>query len=257
LSYLTTSISSRAVDAPLPVSSFTLLSKLFPLVLDGSSNVRSQLLKLLRALPVADVQDHVSEFLPYTRAAMTHLAADIRLFAIDLLGWLLEKAGNEVVSCPGGWTKTMNCFLTVLGWHTQDSGKWSGNGINFGKPGSEGRPMARALQVMATFLEAGLATEATETGDNSSAATFPIWYVEQHLLPQKSNAFGYLDLFAMSKDGENESMEDRDARLWLFDSMFRSNVERGIESARTEGGEVGRTAAALAKVVRENVKGDG
>ena len=155
-------MTSRSVASPLPQPLSALLPKLYPLVLDGSSTVRTQLLKLFRSLPSGEMEDHVAEILPYVRAGMTHLAADIRLFAVDVLCWLLEDAGSEVVSCAGGWYKTLSCFLTILGWSTQDSMKWSSNRARFGKSGSEGRPMAKTLLALAEFLNAGIGQQSPD-----------------------------------------------------------------------------------------------
>ena len=56
------------MDSPLPQPVSVILPALLPLILDASNNVRTQLLKLLRALPAADVEDHVAQLLPYVRA---------------------------------------------------------------------------------------------------------------------------------------------------------------------------------------------
>jgi pre-rRNA-processing protein IPI1 len=252
LAYLTTFMTSRPVGSPLPQPVSTLLPKLYPLILDGSSSVRIQLLKLFRSLPPGEIEDRVIDMLPYVRAGMTHLAAEIRLFAVDVLCWLLEDAGSEVVSCAGGWYKTLNCFLTILGWSTQDAMKWSSNRASFGKSGSEGKPMARALQALAEFVHAGIGQRsvgASQIGDAPLQGSFPICYNHQHQLPQKSNAFGYLNLFGMPKDDATEMLEDREDRQRVFDKSFRASVEMGLEAARMEGGDVGRAAAALTKAL--------
>jgi pre-rRNA-processing protein IPI1 len=245
-------MASRPVDSPLPQPLSTWLPKLYPLILDGSSSVRAQLLKLFRSLPPGEIEDHVSDILPYVRAGMTHLAADIRLSAVDVLCWLLEDSGLEVVSCAGGWYKTLNCFLTILGWSTQDALKWSSNRASFGKSGSEGRPMARILQALAEFVHAGIgqhSADAVKTGDATLHSNFPMWYSGQQQVPQKSNAFGYLNLFGMPKDDETEMLEDCEDRRRVFDKTFKASVEMGLEAARREGGDVGRAAAVLAKAL--------
>lgn len=56
------------MDSPLPQPVSVILPALLPLILDASNNVRTQLLKLLRALPTTDVEDHVAQLLPYVRA---------------------------------------------------------------------------------------------------------------------------------------------------------------------------------------------
>ena len=246
-------MTSRPVGSPLPQPLSTFLPRLYPLILDGSSSVRTQLLRLFRSLPPGEIEDHVVEVLPYVRAGMTHLAADIRLFAVEVLCWLLEDAGLEVVSCGGGWYKTLNCFLTMLGWSTQDAMKWSSNRASFGKSGSEGRPMARTLLALAEFVDAGIGQRAADARVGEGPArqdSVTIWCSSQHQLPQKSNAFGYLNLFGTPKDDETEMLEDREDRQRVFDKSFRTTIEIGLEVARKEGGEIGRAAATLTKILR-------
>jgi pre-rRNA-processing protein IPI1 len=252
LAYLTTFTTSRPIGSPLPQPLSTLLPKLCPLILDGSSNVRTQLLKLFRSLPASEIEDHVTDVLPYVRAGMTHLGAEIRLFAIDVLCWLLEDARSEVVSCAGGWHKTLSCFLTVLGWSTQDTMKWSSSRASFGKAGSEGRPMAKILHALAEFVRAGMGDQSADASHERDAdlqGAPLLWYSNQHQLPQRSNAFGYLNLFGLPQDEAVEMLEYCEDRRRVFDNSFRGPIEAGLEAARKEGGEVGRAAVSLTKAL--------
>ncbi|KAL1965223.1 hypothetical protein VTN77DRAFT_5977 [Rasamsonia byssochlamydoides] len=259
LAHLTTSVASRPVDSPLPQPVSMILPSVVPLILDGSNGVRTQLLKFLRTLPASEIEDHAAQLLPYIRAGMTHLAADIRASAVETLSWLVETAGSEVVSCAGGWIKTLNCFLSLLGWHTEESAKWSSNRSTFGKAGSEGKPMVKALQTLAEFLRAGIGKEQedTEDGDEmeedeSEASMFPLdQTVLQNMIPSKSAPYAYLNLFGQPRDAEGEIYETREDRYRVFSEKFRIPIERGVANARKEGGEVGRASAAVAKVLRE------
>lgn len=250
---------SRPVDSALPQPVSAILPKLVPLLLDASNNVRAQLLKFLKTLPAADIDAHAAQLLPYIRAGMTHLAADIRLSAVEVLGWLVDTAGSEVVSCAGGWIKTLNCFLSLLGWHTAESAKWSANRSSFGKAGSQGRPMVKALQVLAEFLRVGIGREEDlqEMNNNESQSGvvgcyFPLDFsVQQNMISTRPAPYAYLNLFGQPRDAEGEMYESRDDRLRVFADQFRSVVERGVENARKEGGEVGRASAAVFKVLRE------
>lgn len=245
-----------------------MVPKLVPLLLDASNGVRAQLLKFLKTLPPADIEAHAAQLLPYVRAGMTHLAADIRSSAVEVLGWLVETAGTEVVSCPGGWIKTLNCFLSLLGWHTEESAKWSSNRSSFGKAGNDGRPMVRALQILSEFLRAGVGSEGADsqfnsgpaslTGedvpfyDDAAAQLFPLAAsVHQHMIPDRSAPYAYLNLFGRARDAEGEMYENREDRLRVFAETFQKAIERGVNNARKEGGETGRASAAVAKVLRD------
>ncbi|KAF3482521.1 pre-rRNA-processing protein ipi1 [Arthroderma uncinatum] len=257
LSHLATAVTSRPVDSPLPRPVGVILPILFPLILDGNNGVRAQLLRLLKALPQKDLEGHGSAFLPYVRAGMTHLAADIRLSSVEILSWLLSVAGQEVVSAAGGWIKTLNCFLSLLGWHTEASTKWSSNKASFGKSGSEGKLAARVLQVFAEFLRAGIGLtddpnlSGEGLGVNDGGALFPLRHVQYHLLPTKASPFAYLDLFSSVKKEEGDMYESREDRLRVFAQLFQVPVERGIDSARQDGGETGRASAGVRKILRE------
>lgn len=259
LSHLTTAITSRPVDSPLPQPVSVILPSLLPLILDASNGVRAQLLKLLRALPPRDVEDHVSQMLPYIRAGMTHLAADIRVSSVEVLAWLVEVAGREVVSCAGGWIKTLNCFLSVLGWHTEESARWSASRASFGKAGSQGKPMIKVLAALAGFLEAGLGDvdeggDVTEDSSESGESwVFPLCQTEQHMIPSASAPYAYLNLFGQPRDEEGEMYETREDRYRVFANRFLPAVQRGLENARKEGGEIGRASSSASKVLKEAV----
>lgn len=246
-------MSSKPVESSLPQPLSTVLPKISPLLLDGSGSVRRQSLKLLRAMPSTEMSDHISEILPYVRAGMTHLAADIRLFSVEVLAWLIEIGADDVVCCAGGWVKTLNCFLTLLGWHTQDSAKWSSNRVSFGKTGGDAKTQARNLQVLAEFLDSGMSvnSDLSNVDENGEfSPKFPIWQAECHGLSKRSNPYGYLNLFGPPKDDDVDMLEDREDRIRIFKERFASDVEKGLISARQDAGEVGRAAGLVIKVLK-------
>jgi pre-rRNA-processing protein IPI1 len=254
LAHMTTSITSQPVDWPLPQPVSLMLPHLLPLFLDAGNNVRGQLFKFLRALPSTEIEDHAPLFLPYIRAGMTHLAADIRVSAVEILSWLIDVAGSEVVSCAGGWMKTLNCFLSLLGWHTADSAKWSSNRSSFGKAGST--PMVKGLQALAGFLDAGIGNSGDIPDDNarnevvSLPWAFPLDQAAHHTLRYKPVSSASLNLFGQPRDEEDEMYDSREDRHRVFCKTFLKPIERGVENASKEGGEVGRASAAVANALR-------
>ncbi|PKY01972.1 putative rRNA processing protein Ipi1 [Aspergillus campestris IBT 28561] len=262
LSHLTTALSSRPTNSPPPQPTSVILPPLLPLLLDSASSVRTQLLKLLRALPATDIQDHVAQILPYVRAGMTHLAPDVRLSAIDALSWLLSTAGQDVVACAGGWIKTLNCFLSVLGWHTAESAKWSANRASFGKSGAKGGGVVvRVLTVLAEFLNAGIAPQDTTDSDvdiYSEAGgpwVFPLVQPAANMVAVgTATPYLYLNLFGQPRDEEGEMYETREDRFRVFREKFMPAVERGLEGARQEGGETGRASVGVSKVLKVAVE---
>jgi len=230
-----------------------MLPNLLPLILDANNNVRIQLLKLLRTLPRNDIEDHVGQLLPYVRAGMTHLAADIRLSAVEILSWMLEAAGENVVSSAGGWVKTMNCFLSILGWHTEESSRWSSNRASFGKSGSQGKPMVKVLGALADFLEAGIGQpDGFQDSDQDELAwPFPLYHTAHHMITESSAPYAYLNLFGQPRDEEGEMYETREDRYRVFSNRFLPAIDRGLKSAREEGGELGRASSSVSKVLKE------
>lgn len=255
LSYLTTAVAARPVHAPLQQPVSVILPSLLPLLLDGNNIVRGQLLKLLRSLPPNDVEDHVGQLLLYIRAGMTHLAADIRSSSVDVLGWILEVSGLELVSCAGGWVKTLKCFLAMLGWpNDTTAGAWSTTKASFGKSGSEGKVLVKNLNTLALFLRAGL-IPVDESQYPVLVSRFPLWRVQYQLLPKRSMNYAHLNLFGAPRDEEGEVYEDREARQRIFHARFQRAIVTALEAAKKEGGEVGRAAAGVRKVLVEGMYG--
>ncbi|KAL4794905.1 Pre-rRNA-processing protein ipi1 [Aspergillus venezuelensis] len=283
LAHLTTSISSRPVDSPLPKPVSLILPSLYPLLLDSNSGVRGNLLKLLKVLPEGDVIDHVGAFMPYVRAGMTHLAADVRVSSVEVLSWLISVGGEDVVSVAGGWVKTLNCFLSVLGWHLQGSNsKWttlststagptsnsssgssgSGNKTSYGKAGAKGRPQVRFLSVLGEFLDAGIGSpisvsdaesHSDEMDTTGSGSGFPITSLQSHLIPSSiASPYITLNIFGAPRDEDGEMYETREDRWRVFVSRgFLEAVQKGVEGVRAEGGEVGRASVGAWKVLGE------
>lgn len=253
LNYLTAYVHSRVVDTPLPTPISSLLGKLCPLILDGTASVRTQLLKLLSSLPPADIKDHVATILPYVRAGMTHLSADIRSSSVNILSWMIEAAGDDLLSCPGGWQKTLDCFITTLGWHIPKGGSWSTRTTTVSKFAADSKLTARNLQVLAEFITAGIGPGVSQSdgGKESEPALFPLWHTYHHMIPRKANAYGYLNLFGMPTNDDNQILDDREDRHRIFDELYRKLILTSLEVCKKEGGEQGRAAALVTKAMKE------
>lgn len=253
LNYLTSAMTRRVQAAQMQQPVAILLPKLLPLTLDGNNGVRTQLLKLFRTLPVEDVKDHMESLTLYIRAGLTHLAADIRTSALEILNWALEADSEQLVACPGGWVKTLKTLLTVLAW-TDDAtlAGWTSSRAIIGRTHSGDKSIARALNMLALFLQAGLEMPKEPDSTTRMPVAFPLWHTECHMLPRRSNAYAYLDLFGKSKDKEEEAYEDREERQRVFAAFFQGKVRKGAVAARKEGGEIGRAAAMLLNMLEDS-----
>lgn len=164
--------------------------------------------------------------------------------------------------------KTLKCLLTVLHWHAPyvkpgtgaalGANAWSSSRApTLGKEGSEGKLPVKALNVLTAFLRAGLMEEHDDDADATYAERwpFPLRYVEAHMLPKRSNAFAHLNLFGPPRDEESEMYVEREERQRVFHKKFHAIISSGVEAAKREGGEVGRAAAGVAKVLIEGMEG--
>ncbi|KAL8666945.1 MAG: hypothetical protein Q9168_007388 [Polycauliona sp. 1 TL-2023] len=255
LSYLTTAIATRPTDAPLQQPVSVLLPKILPLTCDISNGVRAQLLKLLGALPRKDIDDHIGHVLLWIRGGLTNLATEIRSSTLDILAWALSCAGDALVSCAGGWVRTLKALIIMQGWPMESTPQaWSSSKTTFGKPGSDGKALAKSLYTMASLLQAGLHEHRQEQGAQSMSWGWPLIHVEQHMISQRSNCFAYLNLFGPPPDEESQIYEDRGDRQRVFARRFQKPIELGLEAAKQEEGDVGRAIGHVRKAMRDGMK---
>lgn len=267
LAYLTSVCNAQKT---LPQSTAVILLKAQPLMLDGSSQVRQQFLKLLRALS-PDQLGSLDQLLLYTRAGMAHLSTEIRMTSLDVLDWLIQTSGEVVLASAGGWVKTLRTFQTLLSWRDNSStanttNKVVGDG-GIKRDWSSSNPatnlgsnklLVHQLSSLASFLSAGLeppsARELREERASfaqRAAETLPCWHTDAHVLSQASNPFGYLNLFGVPRDTESEMYEDSKVRSEVFRDLYLDiTFGHGAQEARKEGGEVGRAAASVVKALR-------
>lgn len=255
LVYLTTACGIRHNGTlPQPVSA--IVEKAQPLVLDGSSQVRQQLLKLLDALPKDDL-GNVETLLMYIRAGMTHLSTDIKSSSLDAMDWLLTAQPEGVVSCAGGWIKILRTFQNLLSWTdaVPDGAHkgWSASktSANLGS----NKLLVHQLRTLSRFLTIGLKRPDVQAervaAAQRAAQLFPFWHTDAHLMPKKSNAFGYLNLFGTPRDVESEMYEDAEDRCEVFGELGLYDLFcAGVKEAKKEAGEVGRAAALAEKALK-------
>ena len=254
LSFLTGQLSTNPPNNP--VGTTDVLAKLLPLVSDGSGPVRTQLLKLLRALPVPEVRPVAEKVVLYARAGLTHLSSEIRDDALNVMEWLLDVAGGEVVACPGGWMKTLNSFGALMGWTSiaastagaQGAKGWtSAPKTTFGAT-KGGQSYSRQLLVLAKFLDIGFKPEEPPPYNPQA------YWVGLYRMPRAPNPFGYLNLFGSPRDEDGEMYADREDRQRIFVKKWHAAMVKGTDEAKKEGGAVGRAAATLDEVLKDGIR---
>ncbi|TID28001.1 pre-rRNA-processing protein ipi1 [Venturia nashicola] len=273
LANLTSTLLSLPKGTPPPQPVGVILQKAQPLIRDTSTAVRTQLLKLLQALPAEEVRGHAERLLLWVQLGMTHLSTPIRLSSLDVLEWLLNTAGEEAVSCAGGWTKTLKCFAGLLGWDTEPpkikngikgpatmtGSNWTSTPTTAGKGAGDLKLLTRTIQVLTLYLETGLlpsrsATNLEVLDEKNERRAFPICNMEAHMLPVRSGVidpFGHLNLFGAPKDEEGMAYEGLEERVRFFTTRWRYGFTAGVERVKLEGGGVGRAAIVVDRVMQK------
>lgn len=248
LAYLASAIVSEfSTQRSLPMPTEMLIEKAMPLALDSNAGVRSNLVKMLEALPESETGDHIPRMLPYVRAAMTHLSQDIRKTALDILQYLLENAGKDLVSCAGGWTKTLECCVTLLSWkNLSPTETWTASKTSFR---TDTKFIARIMQIADQLLVAGLLENDKKDPQIDSIDCLPLLHLQHHTIPTKSNPYTYLGLFGRPPDDDSRVLDDRGERWLLFKQKYETVLLHGIDGARKEGGDIGRVAGQLSKTI--------
>lgn len=251
LAYLTGQLSTTP---PInPVGTHTLLKKLLPLMSDIYRPVRAQLLKLLKALPAKEVAPHVEKVILYIRGAMTNISQDVKDDGLNYLEWILDVAGDQVVSSAGCWVKPLKDLTSVLGWRVKVTAPVAGKGgwtsaprTTFGAK-NHGQSYSRQMLVLSKFLEYGFKPEVVRPWSPQD------WFNMFTRLPTEPDPYGYLNLYGPPRDQDGQIYRDREERQAIFHKRFLDAIQAGVDSAKKEGGTAGRAAATLDKTLKDGM----
>lgn len=220
---------------------------------DAYGPVRGRLLKLLQAIPADEIRPHVEKIILYIRGAMTNISQDIKDDGLNYMEWLLDVAGDDLVSSAGCWIKPLKDFMSVLGWTIKvtqavpgKSGWTSAPRTTFGAK-KYGQSFPKQMSVLAKFLEYGFKPEMDRPWSSSDL------FESITQVPRTPDPFGYLGLFKPPRDEDGEVYRNREDRQNIFQRRFGEAVELGVEMAKREGGAAGRAAAVLDQVLRDGL----
>lgn len=119
--------------------------------------------------------------------------------------------------------------------------------------------MVKTLAALSGFLDAGIGKPAGNgDADDEDMSDVSVWHyplsqTEHHMVSESSTPFAYLNLAGQPRDEEGEMYETREDRFRVFSSRFHLAMERGLKSAREEGGELGRASSGVSKVLKEAI----
>ena len=242
-----------------PLSDAAQIQKILPRVLEAtlavSEDVRKAAVSVLKSIPPPLAQDHIEEVLPFVRAGITHLAANVAGTSLDILEWLIRSYGDRLVSCKGGWVKTLKCFLVMLRWTAETRpGGWTFSRTSY-KDGKnfQGVSFIKCLSVLGPFLRAGLMRPRKDRVPMSQLSDFPLWGRLGALLPtDAAGGFSCLDLFGSPLDYENCECPDVDTRKEAL-KPFRPALEQGLSGLSRDGGLVAELAKEAAEILRRGL----
>lgn len=278
---------SNTANQPPPAPTSTILQKVQPLILDASTSVRNHAIKLLEQLPQAEVQSHAAGILLFIRAGMTNLSTGVRVTAAEVLEWLLNVAASEVVGAPGGWIKTLETFLILLQWaaptgndavntHAQTTTMpllnskaglnttggfttlqtplqgWTNRTATAGKSTEQITLLSKTLSVLAAYLKAGLTDNRDLAAEERDAARkfFPLTHTWHHSFANTEDPYGYLDLYGKEEAADQQSTELPEDRRKAFGEKYAASIQRGLDSMKREGGQIGRGASEAEKALK-------
>jgi pre-rRNA-processing protein IPI1 len=249
LGYLTRRLSDDACSTA--IGSHSILTKVLPLISDGSTAVRKHLLDLLRSLPPNEVAADAERVSIFIRAGLTHLSTDIANDALAVMDWLLEVAPAETVACPGGWIKTLSSFCAILGWSGTTHCGWSLAPSKSTLRAKDTSSLAGMLATLSRFLEAGLQSDSVAPGGfrNDDYA----WPTSISILPLEPRPFDHINVVGAHRDEDCEMYTHREARQRVLSHRFLELIHAGVETTKKEGGILGRAASALQQSIQHGM----
>lgn len=220
-----------------------------------SQEVREQAVEIIRRIPGRERRDYVEQMLPFVRAGLTHLAANVASTSLDLLQWLVDYCGEELVSCRGGWVKTLKCFLVMLRWtsETRRSG-WTFSKSSMGDQTYQAGSLVKCIEVLESFLRAGLSRPREDRVPMSNFPRFPLaGTLGAHIPTNTAGGYSCLDLFGETLDDENAECHDVETRKRILAENFQPALEQGLAALLADGGHIGLAAKEAAEVLQKGM----
>lgn len=226
-----------------------ILPRVLQLTLVVNDQVRREAVILLRSIPLKLAAEYVEQMLPFVCAGLTHLAANVATTSLELLDWLNKTCGEQLVSCRGGWVKTLQCFLVMLRWTSEPrTSGWVTTRSSIGDLTYQASSLIRCLQVLASFLEIGLRRPYE---DRAEIPNFPLAGTLGPLLPTtKAKTFSCLGLYGELAGNENSECNDVDTRKRVLEEKFQPALEQGLAALLQDGGFVGAAAREAAEILQ-------
>lgn len=158
--------------------------------------------------------------------------------------------------------------MALFGWEQKGKNQnWTSEGLGVGlirdKDDDGDRDVKSQLVVFGKFLRTGLGSD-EDDGDKDYEAKrdrdreHMLVDAGSHGLPEMSNPYGYLNLFGEVKEGdhgEEGRFEDREERRNWLGTNYEGLVRQSLEDAKSHGGQAGRAAGVVLKVLASGFEG--
>ncbi|KAL3232744.1 Pre-rRNA-processing protein IPI1 [Nakaseomyces bracarensis] len=237
-----------------------LLSQATQLICDESKDVREQLIEFFDEVGKHDEQVlklHSRVFVLYVNMGMTHIVPRIQADSTKFLGCLLKYCGEEL--CNQAWNKLLTGIFRVLAWETQTHKNSNQAAGAMQTRKRDSKFQVAHLNTLHQLLNYGC-KEPTEINEQGLEEE-PIKSEDaQYLMPQHPQAFGHLKLFdkqlrtnsddrtttTASLDGQDVS-----SRIHIIESEYLPTMKKQLDILIKEGGECGKSANNLTKIISE------
>lgn len=237
-----------------------LLSQATQLICDESKDVREQLIEFFDEVGKHDEQVlklHCRVFVLYINMGMTHIVARIQADSTKFLGCLLKYCGEEL--CNQAWNKLLTGIFRVLAWETQTHKNSNQAAGAMQTRKRDSKFQASHLNTLHQLLTYGCKEAHEISGDNDEENVDDNEY-SQYLIPQFPQAYGHLKLFdkQLRTTSDNRSTtsasldgQDITSRIHIIESEYLPTMRKQLDILIKEGGECGKSANNLMKLISE------
>lgn len=214
-----------------------------PLILDGSKSVRDAVHDLYSKTPeIHDkLSSHISLIMLYVHSAMTHINPEIRAQSASFLDVLLDADPHQVIR--KSWTKTIQCFMPLLGWEASKSASSSVN-VSLSYGSNTNKVRTGHLQSLQKLLSVGL----SPNEDDQEVVNGPHADTGKFMLPTTPMPFLHVGLFRTLNSSGSTVTEDSQSRLELL-SQYSQAMKRGLEDCCKEAGQIGRVSSGVLQLL--------
>ncbi|AET41306.1 Ipi1p Ecym_8009 [Eremothecium cymbalariae DBVPG len=255
-----------------------LMNSCIPLMCDTERSVRDELLKLFDIVGENNANVLKLQIRPlvlFISSAMTHISSTVQRDCGKFLKCIMKHCGDELVRCS--WVKILKGMLTVLGWPlTDEMNPSSGGGFkmvlnssNVVNINKDKKFQHHNIQALTEFIRIGCLESHNIPLENANDKSDRVLY-GKYLIPNYPQPYAYLklsirefnsrltgsprssnkDIFTLH-ELETIACEDLSTRRHVFLDHFHDRIMLHLPSLIKDGGDRGRSASSLLKLLEQ------